>query len=355
MTGAFGTDLERGRWLVGAILTHSVGDGEAKGAGLSYGLESTVTAVNPYARVRLSDRLSAWGLVGYGLGRLEIEMKRSGSAAAERYRTDLEMILGALGGRAELLTPGAHDGFALALRGDAFFVRTETDAKGVAGMDDLVAAEGEASRLQLMLEGSRPVTLAGGGTLTPLLEVGLRQDGGDAETGTGLETSAGLEYTDSSSGLMMELRARTLMAHAESNYRESGVSGVVRLTPDAAGRGLSLSLESAFGTDRLWAIRDATQLATGTAADPASRLKVELGYGLPFRNGHFIGTPYLGFGYTETERSYRVGWRLTRPSDTDAFKLSIEASRREADNPERRPGARSSSEHSVGFRLAARW
>ena len=101
----------------------------------------------------VSDRLTAWGLVGYGMGQLELEAKRGGSAAAERYRTDLEMTLGALGGRAALLTPGAHDGFALALRGDAFFVRTETDAKHVEGVGDLAAAEGEASRLRLALEG----------------------------------------------------------------------------------------------------------------------------------------------------------------------------------------------------------
>ncbi|MCY4027251.1 MAG: fibronectin type III domain-containing protein, partial [Acidobacteria bacterium] len=190
-TGVFGADRERGRWLVGAMATHGVGKGAAEGPALSYDLESTVTAVNPYLRVRLSDRHTAWGLLGYGLGSLDLAAKRAGANAAERYRTDLEMTLGALGGRAELLTPAAHDGFALALRGDAFFSRTWTDAVSVEGVGDLAAAAGEASRMRLALEGSRLVTLEDGSTLPPTLEVGLRQAGGDAEPGPGPRVGRG--------------------------------------------------------------------------------------------------------------------------------------------------------------------
>ena len=40
--------------------------------------------------------------------------------------------------------------------------------------------------MRLALEGSRAFAL-GGGVLTQSLEVGLRHDGGDAETGTGVE------------------------------------------------------------------------------------------------------------------------------------------------------------------------
>ena len=36
--------------------------------------------------------------------------------------------------------------------------------------------------------------LATGGALTPTLEAGLRYDGGDAETGAGVEIGAGLGY-----------------------------------------------------------------------------------------------------------------------------------------------------------------
>ena len=53
-----------------------------------------------------------------------------------------------------------------------------------------------------MLEGSREMDL-GAGSLTPSVEVGLRYDGGDAETGAGVELGGGVRYA--ASGLTMEV------------------------------------------------------------------------------------------------------------------------------------------------------
>ena len=358
-TGVFGADWDAGRWLGGVALTHSIGEGDLKPEGmpLGYDVESTVTAVNPYLRLQLTERVSAWGVAGYGGGELELTVKREASGdtpASERtYRTDLTMTLGALGARGELVTPAESGGYGLALRGDAFWVRTESDAVTVAGVGRLAASEGEASRVRLTLEGSRRIDFEGGGALTPLLEVGLRQDGGDAETGTGLELGGGLAYADRASGLSMDLRARTLVAHAESGYREWGVSGAVKLQPGGAGRGLSLSLLPAFGADaggdRIWSARDAAALAPANdATDPKGRLEAEIGYGLPAFGGGFTGTPYLGFGTSDTERKYRLGWRLTRPAGAGAFAFTLEAIRRETANDDE-------PEHGIGFRATARW
>ena len=52
------------------------------------------------------------------------------------------------------------------------------------------------SRLRLGLEGSRAFAAGPGAMLTPTLELGLRLDGGDAETGTGVEAGFGLQYAD---------------------------------------------------------------------------------------------------------------------------------------------------------------
>ena len=50
------------------------------------------------------------------------------------------------------------------------------------------------SRVRVALEGSRELRFAGGRSVTPSVEVGVRQDGGDAETGTGLETGFGVVF-----------------------------------------------------------------------------------------------------------------------------------------------------------------
>ena len=366
MTGVFGADWERGNWLAGVALSHSIGEGEMRprGMAMAYDLESTVTAVHPYVRMKLSDRVSAWGLVGYGQGDLTVTQKREATddgtpAGRTTWKTDLAMTLGALGARGALLTPDEADGFGLALKGDAFLVRTTSDAiDGVEGLGNLAAGEADASRLRLVLEGSREMKLGedpGSGTLTPSLEIGARHDGGDAETGMGLEIGGGLRYADPSSGVSMDLRARGLLAHEESGYREWGVSGSIRLAPGASGRGLSLSLTPAFGADagsadRLWTARDAAALtANGNGAAPAGRLEMEVGYGLSAFDGGFTGTPYAGFGVSDTDRTYRLGWRLTRPADTGSFRFSLEGSRRETADDDAAP------DHGIGFRATARW
>ena len=57
--------------------------------------------MSPYARVSLNDRVSTWGLLGYGTGDMTIVQAANDRGQPERItRTDIEMRLGALGGRA---------------------------------------------------------------------------------------------------------------------------------------------------------------------------------------------------------------------------------------------------------------
>ena len=67
-TGSLGMDYERGRLLTGFAMTHSLGEGTANGAGRSYVMGSAVTTMLPYARLQLTERLSAWGLAGTARG-----------------------------------------------------------------------------------------------------------------------------------------------------------------------------------------------------------------------------------------------------------------------------------------------
>ncbi len=48
-------------------------------------------------------------------------------------------------------------------------------------------------------------------SLTPSVEVGLRHDGGDAETGAGMDVGAGLIVSDTSTGLAVDVRVRMLL------------------------------------------------------------------------------------------------------------------------------------------------
>ena len=350
-TGALGMDYERGALLAGFAMTHSLGAGTAHGAGRTYAMGSSVTTMLPYARFALSERISAWGMAGTGSGGLTLDLD---DAAAQRYRTDLSMTLAAAGVRGDLLTPTEPDGFALALKADAFWVRTESEALSTPGVGNLAAARADASRLRAVLDGSRTFALASGATLAPSLELGVRHDGGDAETGTGLELGAGLGFADPSRGLDMALRVHGIAAHAGDGYREWGVSGSLKLAPGAAGRGLSMSLTPSYGADpggseRLWTLPDAHALAANGDAPASSRLDTELGYGLPVFGGGFTGTPNVGLGLSDTARDYRLGWRLTPAAGGGTgFELSLDAMRRES-------AGDGDAEHGVMLRARTSW
>lgn len=321
-TATLGFDFERERWLAGVALSRSAGEGGFCiggdcASGCSGELESTLTGVYPFARYRFSERLSAWGILGHGRG--ELTLTTAGSSSVE---TDIEMNMASIGGRGVLLPASGEGGFELAVRTDALMTWTSSEETR-----DLAEAEARTSRLRLALEASREFGLASGARLTPSLEVGLRYDGGDAETGSGVEVGGGLRYAGS--GFTIQVNARGLLAHAESDYEEWGVSGSVRLAPGEGGRGLSMRLGSSWGApaggaEQLLSGRSAAGLAGSGEFEPGARLDAEVGYGLDGMGG--LLTPYGGVSLSEAIQSYRVGgrFRLGR-----RLSMSLEGERRE--------------------------
>ena len=339
-TGMLGVDGEWERWIAGVAVSHSTGDGSYDLSGVRGKLESSLTGVHPYARYEASERLSAWGLLGYGTGGLT----HAGDGETP-IETDIGMTMGAIGVRGVLLAANDAGGFELAARSDLTLTRTWSEAAA-----DLEAAEADTSRLRLILEGSRAFGVGADGTLTPSLEVGLRHDGGDAETGTGVELGAGLRYADPARGLTMEVNGRTLIAHEESGYKEWGMSGSVRLDPGASGRGLSLTLSPAWGADssgvdRLWSLRDTAGLAANENFDATGRLDTEIGYGLAGPDGLGVVTPYAGLALSDgNARTWRLGSRWTLGP---GLSLNLDGTRREAANND-------APEHSVELMFRVR-
>ena len=327
-TGLLGADASRGRWLAGVAVSLSRGEGpfrltsamdSNRGRGT---VESSLTALYPYAKLGLSDRMEAWGLVGLGTG--ELTVRESGGTPIE---TDLGMTMGAVGARGRLLSAGAGGGLDLALRSDAMWVRMKSDAVSN-GEGNLAAAQALVSRLRLIVEGSRTFAMADERTITPRGEVGVRHDLGDAETGTGLEAGAGVKFAGD--GFSIEGAVRALVAHEDAHYREWGASGAIRVDPGAAGRGLSLSIAPTWGNAasaaaRLWSAPDAAGLAPDRTFEPGSRLEAELGYGVGAPHGPGLVTPYAGLTLSgDAPRALRTGVRWNAsPSAT----MSLEASR----------------------------
>ena len=310
LTGTLGVDSEWDRWLAGVAVSHSRGDGsftmpgtEARGQG---DLDQTLTSIHPYLRYAVTDRLDVWGVLGYGWGALTVA-----PGTGVSMETDTHLLMGAFGGRGILLSPEESGGFQLATRTDAMLTRTSSEA--VAG---LKSADADAHRLRLVLEGSRGFTWAEGRTMTPSVELGLRHDWGDAETGFGLELGGRVQYADPALGLTIDGAVRALLAHEDDDYEEWGAWGTIRVAPGAGGQGLSLTLSPTWGAassgvDGLWSRQTTAGLAPqGTRQAPAGRLTAEAGYGVPlFDTG--VLTPYAGTVLSDgSDRTWRVGTRL---------------------------------------------
>ena len=339
-TFLLGADAAWNRWLAGVSVAHSLGAGAFRGAAAG-DLDSTLTAVHPYVRYRVTRRLTAWGVLGYGAGDLTLE------TAGSAWRTDTSMRMAAAGARGVFLGGG---GLELAAKMDARVTHIGSGAAvGETGL--LGAASGGTSRLRLLLEGSRSFGFGETRTLTPTLELGVRRDGGDAETGAGVDIGGSLRYVDAALGLTIDAGGRYLAAHEDDAYREWGASASIRIDPGTPGRGLTLAIApswgaaAAGGAERLWSLTDARGLADGGyAADPSLRLDANVGYGLGAFRGRGGMLPFAGLRLAGLSRDWRAGvkWKL---GENAAF--GFEATRR--DSPMAPPG------HGIAFQAALRW
>ncbi len=353
-----GADWTRGRWTTGLAVSHSRSGGGYRGAG-DGAASASLTGVWPWTRYALGERLSVWGVAGYGDGRLTLEPRAEDGARAGAVRTDLDLRMAAVGLRGVALD-GGDDGVSLAVKTDAMTVRTASDAVSEAG-GNLAAAEARATRLRLGLEGSRPFPLGDGSVLTPSAEIGLRRDGGDAETGFGAEIGAGLAWQDPERGLGAELRGRGLLAHEADSFRERGLSGSFAWDPVTGDRGPRLSLTQTMGdaaqrgADTLLTRRTSTGLATGEQGGSLQdrRLEARFGYGFPAFGDRFTATPEIAVGLSDAARDYSLGWRLTlggAASGGVALELALEVRRLESAFRRNAP-----PEHAAAFRVTSRF
>ena len=380
VTAMLGADYARGKWLVGLALMQSEGEGGYRDSGtgsvrcpqpldaetrrvLCDGavregdgkVEASLTTAVPYAALQASERLRLWGAAGHGTGEVTLKPAMGGS-----LKSDISWTMAAAGLRGDLLAPPAPgsgsgagsgaSGPALALTSDVLWARTSSEKT-----NDLAASDSDVTRLRLGLEGSWRVATEGGGSIVPKLTLGARHDGGDAETGFGVELGGGLAWNDPGLGLTLDVEGRTLIAHGNDDLKDRGYAASLVFDPDpATKRGPSFSLrqdwggQATGGLDALFAPNPLEKRAG--SGEATSRWTAEAAYGFPAFGDRFTGSPRFGLGLATGTRDWTLGWRLT-PAAANAnapdLSLGLKATRRESDAAE--------PEHSVGFEITARW
>ena len=378
-TAMLGADYARGNWLLGMALMQSSGEGgyrdtkpesravsqicAAAENGTENGgsqpvthlcngavragngeVEATLTAAVPYAALQASERMKLWGALGHGTG--EVTLKPETSETSRPLTSDISWTMAALGLRGDVVAPKGS-GPALAVTSDALWARTSSDKT-----HELAASDSDVTRLRLGLEGSWKVALEGNGSVTPKLEIGARHDGGDAETGFGVELGGGLAWVDPTLGLSLDLSGRTLVAHGSDDLEDRGFAASLAFDPDpATKRGLSLTLaqdwggQAKGGLDALFTPQTLDRRGGSGAA--TARWQAEAAYGFPAFSGRFTGSPHMGLGLATGARDYSLGWRLTPAGNAPDLSFGLRVTRRESDA--------AAPEHAVGLEISAQW
>ena len=358
-TALLGADYARGDWLFGLTLTQSTAEGtyatpgedrscadpEGGHCAVRAGdgdLEAQLTAAVPYAALDATPHLKLWGAAGRGAGEVTLKTQEA------RYRADTDWTLAAAGLRGTVLTPPPEgSGPALALTADALWTRTASDRTR-----DLAASRSDVTRLRLGVEGRYRFGFDGESQLTPRLEAGVRHDGGDAETGLGVELGGGLAWSAPTLGLTLDLSGRTLIAHEDDDLDDRGLAAALTFDPrPESARGPSLSLRQNFG-DRAEGGLDALfapdPLAERTESTATARWTLEGAWGFSALGGRFTASPHATLGLSPDTRETTLGWRLTpaAPAAPD-LTVGVKATRREDDLE---PPA-----HTVGVEATVRW
>ena len=276
-----------------------------------------LTSLSPYLGWNASETVDIWLAAGFGDGETTL-LNADNGARINNSDVSVQNLSGGL----KLHLLGDNSG-KLSLLSDIAHSQTELDNDGSGQSLKL-----NKQRARLNLQAEQTLTL-NSGTFTPSAQVGARYDGGDGNTGTGIEVGAGFTAAFSN-GFQVSFNTRGLL-ESSANYRDLELNGSLRYTPRSK-QGWSFSFEPRYGElntggiEQLWQQGIQTPEATETT-DASLFWRSELGYGLRPRHGrqwHYYGGMQANHNRSQVHLGSRLQW-------TDAIRLELEIRRREED------------------------
>ena len=173
-----------------------------------------------------SSTTAVWSVTGYGTGALSLTP--DDAAALE---TGVSMATSVVGDAGRVVGSRAAGGLVLAFKADALGSAQPASRRWAGG-------PAERRRGRAGPRGCPPPSRTRGASpeafkvsLTSSVEVGLCQDGGDIETGAGMDIGGGL-VTNAATGLSLDVRTRSLVVHPANSFTDRGRSNVVGVGPD---------------------------------------------------------------------------------------------------------------------------
>ncbi|MYB34932.1 MAG: hypothetical protein F4X92_07390 [Gammaproteobacteria bacterium] len=350
-TGIIGSDIAHGGRLLGMALGLTEAEGsytsrmnDSEESDVADKVEASLVSLSLYALQNMREGRTAWGVLGLGQGELTLS-----PASHSAIGADIDWGMVAAGVSGEIVRTPAGGGFGLSGKSDILWTRTASRrATGI------VATESSVTRLRTGLEGYWNKWLADGTNLASKLETGIRYDGGDAETGWGIELGANVEWKDTVRGLELMVGARGLVHHEEDSFRNQGYSVSLEWDPmPETESGLSLSLrqergEPSGGIESLFSAGPLAEDIGSGEQGQEQQWTLEASYGRPAFGGRYIGGPKFGLGFSQSGREWTTGWYITPERRSDAHvSFGITATRTESHDQK--------SQHGVGAEIKAQW
>ncbi len=294
-TGALGADYRMqkmggGSWLLGILLAHSQGDGSFGVHDQSGEITSGVTGIYPYVSYSRMG-WNVWLSAGAGRGNAEV-LQLKGSLASR---------FGAMGVRGTLAQAGI---VGLRCHGDILVTGAEIKDHNIMT---------EVYRIRAGLEMTTQIT----GGIRPYVEANVRQDGGSAETGTGLEFGGGIRFANPVWYLRGDVHTQGLVMHTADGFTEWGISGSLQV--GSRSDGVMASLRPSWGRGQGMSIyRQHTILDAVPLGAAAHRTELELGYSIPWEDG--VARSVMGMTRLPWGMMYRLGGEL---HPWERFTLSV--------------------------------
>jgi len=267
-------------WLFGMMISHSQGDGSFEFYGIPRDINSSLTGIYPYVSYEGED-WRVWMGGGYGQGDFEDHL----------LDEDLTSTYGSLGLRGHLASVNSTQ---VDYFGDVLYADGKIDFDGI---------RVEVVRVRLGMETA--FRIADG--ILPFVEANIRQDGGDAETGVGLEVGGGVRIAYPQWSLHGDLRSQSLILHSTEGFTEWGVSGSIQFGHPS--KGLMIRLRPSYGLSQGMSLyRQQTILDANPPSSNLHRTDVELAYGIPLSHGtarSIVGVTQLSSGQV-----FRLGGEL---------------------------------------------
>ena len=311
-----GTDWARDDHLLGLMLAHSRGSGSYSSSDGAGGIESRLTSLVPYANWDVSERVSVWGAVG--LGRGDMTLRPEDGAV---LGTDIDWRMAAAGADGSLGHVAALGGADLRWTADALWTRTTSEARA-----GLAAVSGDTTRLRFGVETGWTRVLSSGAVLSPRLEMAARHDGGDAETGFGVEIGGGLDWFDPVRGLEVGVTGRRLVLHEQDGFEDWGVALTMSYdpTPDTK-RGFSAGVSRSLGgasSGGMAALLGPQTFPTATGSEAGGTWSAEMAYGVSRGRG-MVASPYTRLSGGGGAEQARLGYRV-EPDAAHAADMNLD-------------------------------